>query len=144
MNHEAAVSALFDWLVSKAGGSFETMNRRARFWNQVDAQPALFIRHIGTSDEWVSANLSRTTLECEVWIYSKAGANPDVAPDIALNTLVQAVRTALMPDAVVDDGRCTLGGVVYWARIEGRSDYSPGDNGDQALARIPVRLTLPA
>jgi hypothetical protein len=141
MNHEAVVDALFAWLVAQTTG-FETTGRRLRHWNQVAAQPALYVRHTGTTDAYCG-QLPMPTLDCEVWIYSNAGKNPDVAPDTSLNTLVQQVRSCLTPVDPTDDGRFTLNGLVYWCRIEGRSDYSPGDQGGQAIARIPVRITLP-
>jgi hypothetical protein len=120
---------------------FLTTGRRTQHWSQVSAQPVLFLRHVGTTDTY-NGHLPITTLDCEVWIYSNAGKNPDIAPDIQLNVLVQAVRACFVPDDS-DDTRFTLGGLAYWCRIEGRSDYAPGDQGGQAIARIPVRITLP-
>lgn len=119
---------------------FLTASRRIQLWSQVSAQPAMYLRRIGSDDAWSGAGLQITTLDCEVWIYSKAGQDPDAIPDEALSNLDQLVRQAFTPD---DDGRFTLGGLVYWARIEGRSDYSPGDLGGQGISRIPVRITLP-
>ena len=123
---------------------FLTTGRRAQHWNQVASQPALFLRRLGTTDEYDHDSFfSRTTLECEAWIYSKAGADPDAAPDMALSCLDQLVRASFAPDGDYGDPRCTLGGLVYWARIEGRSDYSPGDQGGQGISRLPIRITLP-
>lgn len=140
MNHEAVIAALFAWLVANVPG-LQTTSRRVPHWQNVKAQPGLFLRHIGTTDEY-TGHLPRTTLDCEVWIYSNAGQNPDVAPDTELNTLVSAVRASFAPDDS-DGTDFTLNGLVYRCRIEGRSDYSPGDQGPQAIARIPVRITLP-
>jgi len=136
-DHEPVLAALFDTL--QAVAPFKTASRRTQHWNQVAEQPALFLRHVGTTDQY-SGDLSITTLECEVWIYSKAGQDPAATPDTDLNELVTAVRQSFAPD---DDVRFTLGGLVFWCRIEGRSDYAPGDQGGQAIARIPVRITLP-
>jgi hypothetical protein len=125
--------------VSFATG-FLTTGRRVKPWSQVKAQPALYLRRIGTTDDY-SGHLPICTLECEVWIYSQAGQDPDATPDTALSNLDNLVRQAFAPD---DDGRFTLGRTVYWCRIEGRGDYSPGDLGGQGISRIPVRITLPA
>jgi hypothetical protein len=126
----------------KAG--FLTIGRRVKHWSQVTAQPALFLRRIGVSDEYDHDNFfSRTTLECEGWIYCDAGKNPDAAPDDALATLEQLVRQSFAPDGDYGDPRFTLGGLVHWCRFEGRGDISPGDQGTQALARLPIRITLP-
>lgn len=139
MTHEQVLAALFAWLVAQTT-EFETTGRRVKHWNDATVQqPALFLRHIGTTDEY-DGDLPIATLDCEIWVYSNSGKDPNVAPDIELNTLVQQVRACFTPD---DDNRFTLNHTVYWARIEGRSDYSPGDQGPQAIARIPVRITLP-
>lgn len=137
-----AVSAAGSGVAFTTG--FLTTGRRTQHWSQVSAQPALFLRKTGTTDEYDHDSFfSRTTLECEAWIYSNAGKNPDAAPETALNNLDQLVRQSFAPDGDYGDPRFTLGGLAYWCRIEGRSDYSPGDQGGQALARIPIRITLP-
>lgn len=139
MNEEDVLAALFAWLVAQTTG-FQTTGRRVQHWTQVSAQPALYLRHVASTDTY-TGQLATTLLECEVWIYSNKGQNPDFAPDIDLTTLVAQVRAAFAPD---EDGRFTLNHTVHWCRIEGRSDYSPGDQGPQAIARIPVRVSLPS
>jgi len=84
-----------------------------------------------------------TTLECEGWIYCNAGQNPDLAPDTGLTALERMVRQSFAPDGDYGDPKFTLGGLVYWCRIEGRTDSSPGDLDPQALAKLPIRITLP-
>lgn len=123
---------------------FLTTGRRVKPWSQVSDQPALFLRRIGTTDMADHENnFTITTLECEVWIYSKAGQDPDAVPDEALSNLDRMVRQAFAPDTDYGDPRFTLNRAVHWCRIEGRSDYSPGDQTGQGLSRIPVRITLP-
>ena len=121
---------------------FQTTGRRVQHWTQVAAQPALFLRRIGVQDE-AQEPYTVTTLNCEAWIYCNAGQDPDTAPDSALTCLEQMVRACLMPGIADDEGRFTLGGLVYWCRVEGHSDISPGDQAGQAIARIPIRVTLP-
>lgn len=118
---------------------FMSTGRRLKHWTQVQAQPALFLRRTGTTDDY-SGTLGITTIDCEVWIYCQAGKDPDLVPDVALSNLDMMVRASFAPD---DDARFTLGRTVYWCRIEGHSDYSPGDQGGQGISRIPVRITLP-
>jgi hypothetical protein len=138
----AAVSAV--GVEAPFSTGFMTTGRRLQHWTQVAAQPALFLRRIGTIDEYEHGSFfSRTTLECEVWIYSSAGKNPDAVPDVMLGCLDQMVRQSFAPDGDYGDPRYTVGGLAYWCRIEGKSDYSPGDQGGQAIARLPVRITLP-
>lgn len=118
---------------------FLTTGRRLQHWSQVSAQPAMFLRRIGVTTEY-SGHLQINTIEAEVWIYSQAGKDPDAVPEEALSNLDDLVRESFAPDI---DERFTLGGLVYWCRIEGRSDYSPGDQGGQGICRLPVRITLP-
>lgn len=139
---EPVMEALFAALQAQLGASFPTMSRRTKLWTDQAEQPALYLRRIGTTDEYKGHQLSQTTLECELWIYSKAGADPNAIPDATLATLDTAVRAALAPDEP-DEQRYTIGGLVYWCRIEGRSHYSPGDLGGQGISMLPVRITLP-
>jgi hypothetical protein len=125
--------------ISAAVPSFVTVGRRVKHWGQVADQPALFLRRTGTLDHH-NGSMPITTIEAELWIYCNAGKVPDQAPDETLTGLEYEVRAALSPD---DQNRFTIGGLVYWCRIEGKSDISPGDQGPQAIARIPVHITLP-
>ena len=142
----ARTVTLSDALTEDASaGSFQTgfltTGRRVQHWSEVTEQPALFLRRLGSEDHY-SGEMPITELECEVWIYSKAGDDPDAIPDQALSNLDFMVRQAFTPDAWGDYVRNTLDALVYWARIQGRSDYAPGDQGGQGISRIPVRITL--
>jgi hypothetical protein len=121
---------------------FLTTGRRTILWTQVASQPALFLRHTATEDDWNNIVFSRVTVEAEIWIYSRAGADPDAPADTSLNNLVRAVRESFAPDNH-GTNTFTLGGLVYWCRIEGKSDYDPGDIDGQSKAVLPVRLMLP-
>jgi len=121
---------------------FLSASRRTQHWNQVDEQPALFLRRIGVTDE-PDELFMRTTLECEAWIYCNAGEDPALPPDSALTSLEQLVRQSFAADGDYGDPRFTLGGMVDWCRIEGRGTSSPGDQGGQAISLIPIRITLP-
>jgi hypothetical protein len=121
---------------------FQTTGRRVLLWSKVAAQPALFLRHTATEDVYSNIITSATTIHAEVWIYSKAGKDADVAPDTALNYLVDAVRSALQPDNPILR-QCTLGGLVNSCRVEGRSEYDPGDLDGQAKAIIPIQILCP-
>ena len=137
-DYEAVMAALLS-RISSAVPSFITVGRRVKHWTQVPDQPALFLRRVGMLDHH-NGSMPTMTMECELWICCNAGENPDVIPDAVLTGLEREVRAALAPD---DQNRFTIGGLVYWCRIEGKSDISPGDQGPQAIARIPVRITLP-
>lgn len=122
---------------------FLTASRRVTHWQKTPNQPAFFLRRIGMTDEPNDLFTIRT-LECEMWIYCNAGSDEGIAPDEVLTGLETMLRRSLEPDWSDDDGaRFTLGGLVYWCRIEGRADISPGDHDSQAIARIPLRITVP-
>lgn len=122
---------------------FNQTGRRVKHWNDKTLQqPALFLRRVGVTDE-DQEPFTVTTLHCEAWIYCDAGQDPDIAPDSVLTCLEQMIRTALQPGPTDGDGRFTLGGLVYWCRIQGHSPVSPGDQGPQAKTVIPILITLP-
>lgn len=121
---------------------FAYASRRVKMWQECDVQPALFLRHIGTHDEYLhNGLLQRTTLKAEVWLYSKAGQNPNAAADITLNALSIAIRASFAADD--PSGLYTIGGLCSWCRIEGESAYDPGDLDDQSKALIPILISLP-
>lgn len=123
---------------------FLSADTRVLHWQQVDAQPALFLRRTGVLDQVDAENFfSITTLECEAWIYCNAGKNPDANPDDTLTALEKLVRESFIPDGDYGDPRFTLGGLAHWCRIQGKSDVSSGDQGPQAIVRIPILVTLP-
>lgn len=123
---------------------FLSADTRVLHWQQVDAQPALFLRRTGVLDQVDAENFfSITTLECEAWIYCNAGQNPDAKPDDTLTALEKLVRESFAPDADYGDPRFTLGGLAHWCRIQGKTDVSSGDQGPQAIVRIPILVTLP-
>jgi hypothetical protein len=121
---------------------FLTFSRRFQFWTQVSAQPALFLRDGDEDQQYSEIILPRQTLRAEVWIYSKAGENPDIVPVTALNNLLDAVDAAFAPDDP-QTGRFTLGGLVEWCRREGKIIKDPGDAGGQAIAVADVEITVP-
>jgi hypothetical protein len=121
---------------------FQTVGRRLKRWDDTPNQPALFIRHTDDDDDWSNAPLSITTVEVEVWIYSRTGADPDGIPDKGLNILVRKIRESLGPDD--NFGQFfTIGGRCHWARIEGRSMYDDGTLDKQSKAVLPIKITLP-
>lgn len=129
---------------------------RSKRWNMVAEQPAMFLRRVGVHDDELGDGLIRTAIDFEAWVYSNAGQDPDVDPDVTLSALEQLVRNALNPALYPfdeDEGRFTLATAlrnlnlnpqaVYWCRVTGHSPIFTGDQGSQAIARIPIRVTLP-
>jgi hypothetical protein len=121
---------------------FLTFSRRFKYWTNVTAQPALFLRKADEELRYPNTVLQEQTIKAEVWIYSKAGENPDLAPDIALNNLLDAVQAAFAPDNRMTN-RFTLGGLVNWCRMVGKVEASPGDLDGQAIAVADVEIIVP-
>lgn len=139
-DYEIVMDALFQQLIG--GGDFATTGRRVKHWNQVSEQPAFFLRRTGVIYQYDGLMQIRT-LVCEAWVYVKV-PDEDVAPDEVLTDIEAKVLARLAPDIHDDDeARFTLGGLVYWCRVEGRSDMGPGDQAGQAVAKIPILVTLP-
>lgn len=136
---ETLIGALFNLL--NASHDYKTSGRRLMLWNLVNEQPALFLRHVG--DEFPprpTGLLSRTMIECEAWIYAKS-ADPDSAPEVVMNGLLDKIETALKPGPAQEAQ--TLGGLVTHCWIEGRIEIHPGDLDGQAIAVVPIRMLVP-
>lgn len=121
---------------------FLTFGRRLIHWSSVAAQPALFLRDGDEEIEYTNTVYSRQTLKCEIWIYSNAGQDQNIAPGTALNNLLDAVQSAFSSDSPLE-ARFTLGGLVEWCRIVGKIMKEPGDMDGQAIAVADVEITVP-
>ena len=137
---ETVMDALFTHLKANIPGIL-TSSRRFKFWQEVSEQPALFLRDADEELEYES-QLQKQILKAEVWIYSKAGANPSIAPVTALNNLLDRLQDAFAPDQVTAN-RFTLGGLVHTCRLRGQVQKSPGDLDGQAIAVADVEIILP-
>ena len=139
MTREDIATALLALLT--AASAFPTTGRRLVMWNQVAEQPALFLRNAGEHHDRTASRMpGRITLDFEVWLYSRGGADPDIAPATALNGLLDAVEAALNPFPLEAQ---TLGGLVTHCWIDGSTDYHPGDLDGQAIAVVPVKVLVP-
>jgi len=140
VNREDIFEAFFRLVCTAA--EFKTVGRRLQLWTSVTAFPAVFVRHTG--DHYVrEAMLAKVTINAEIWIYSKAGADPNVAPDTGLNELVDAVEAIMVPDTPMLN-TLTLGGIlgVQHCWLEGESILDPGDLDFIAKAVLPVKILV--
>jgi hypothetical protein len=134
------MQALFALL--QASATFPTAGRRLVFWNKVAEQPALFLRNVG--EEWIRGPTRlppKLLIDCEIWLYCNSGSNPDQAPAVGMNGLIDAVTAAIAP--CQGQEAQTLGGLVTHCWIEGKTDIHPGDLDGQAIAVIPVKILVP-
>ena len=137
---ETIMQALFDLL--NTPGTYKTSSRRLKFWQDVTAQPALFVRHVGDEVMPRATRIpGKLVIEAEAWVYSKGGADPDVAPETSLNALLDSIEAAIQPAAAQEVQ--TLGGLVTHCWIEGKIELHPGDIGGQAIAVVPIRMLVP-
>lgn len=137
---EPVLAGLQTYLQTKVGSSFALINRRATHWDDAKVQPCLQIRHVGVDDEW-QAIYAKTALDVELWIYCKADTDPSLAADTTLNGLIKALRNAFAFDN--PQGKFTIGGLVDWARIQGRSDKDDGSIDGQGKFYTQVKIVLP-
>lgn len=121
---------------------FQTSGRRLKMWQDVSAQPAIFLHEAEEEIEYPQGIRPVHTLHVETYLYSKAGQNPDIAPATALNNMLEALEAALAPDDPAS-GRFTLGGIVFWCRISGQIEKDPGDLDGQAIAMVPIEIIVP-
>lgn len=148
---EQVYTALFDVLQTAEG--FMTFSRRMLDYSAISPglmpilmlweQPeeAIFPHRGLPVDIWEAAvvivfkNASRVT----------AGDPTSAVPGATiLNPLIDAVRTALAPDDPMTNG-LTLGGLVDWCRVEGRTIVETGDTDANGFggAVIPIRIQVP-
>lgn len=142
MNRELVLLALFNLLSNAA--SFATVSRRLRLWSSVAPadKPALIM--VDKTDVYQRASEAvpeAITMQIDVYIYTDAGSDQSGIPSTALNTLLDAVDTALLPDRLT--GKQTLGGLVSHCWIEGRVMKDAGDIDGNGVAVIPIRILIP-
>lgn len=122
--------------------TWNTVSNVLRLWGDVspDQQPAAFLVTHKELDEYRGLGLVRRRLELGIWCYSRSDSFPG---SIQLDTMMEAFESAFN---VVDDfstGCNTLGGLVYWCRIEGRVFKDPGDLDKQTLLIVPLIVEMP-
>lgn len=115
---------------------------KLRLWSNVppDQQPAVFLVTHREMDDYRGLGLLRRRLELGAWCYSRSDSAPG-APD--LDVMMQAFEAAFNVPDNSSSGQFTLGGLVYWCRIEGRVFKDPGDLDSQAMLVVPIVVEMP-
>jgi hypothetical protein len=79
-------------------------------------------------------------------IYTDVGNDVTAVPADVIDDLLDAIDTALAPSPVAmmtnDQGRQTLGGLVYDCRIEGELQLGPGDEQGKGTTEVPITVVL--
>lgn len=124
--------------------TWRTVSNRLRLFGDVpsDQQPAAFLVTHRELDEYRGLGLLRRRLDLGIWCYSRSDNSPG-GPD--LDTMMAAFETSFVLNGVDDPIRNanTLGGLVYWTRIEGRVFKDPGDLDNQTLMIVPISVEMP-
>ncbi len=105
-------------------------------------KPALFLVEKG--DTYIRASEAvpeSVTLDIDVYLYTDAGKDQCTIPASALNSLIDAVDTALLPNPLT--GLQTLGGLVSHCWIEGKIMKDAGDLDGDGIAVIPLKILVP-
>ncbi len=122
--------------------SWRTVSDRLRLWGDVapDQQPAVFLVTHREQDDYRGLGLYRRRLELGLWCYSRSDSAPG-APD--LDTMMEAFEAAFNVADNMSTNSNTLGGLVYWCRIEGKTLKDPGDLDNQTLLVVPLVVEMP-
>ncbi len=122
--------------------TWNTVTNRLNLFSDIpaDQQPyACLVTH-SEEDEYRGLGLYRRRLDLGVWCHTRSDSAPG-APD--LDTIMESFEAAFN---VVDNpstGCNTLGGLVYWCRIEGKTFKDPGDLDNQTMMIVRLKVEMP-
>lgn len=99
MNREAIYSALFN--IVKTSANFKTASRKIRLKGDLPEgeMPALYQLQVSEKKEQVQRMPAKYFMTVDLWIYASVD-DGDTAPSSTLNPLIDAIETALAPDAL--------------------------------------------
>lgn len=147
VTRESILTKLFTIVIGISGPVVES-RRLVQYPNvSQDQQPALFLIERDEDTRRKIPGVPPTRyLTPEVWYYYPSGT-PDPSTNIspgatAINTFLDALEAAILPDNP-GKGTFTLGGLVQWCRLEGRTLKDAGNFGTQALGIAKLRILIP-
>lgn len=147
-------SALFAQLQAACGASFTTYSRRMMDYSAIapGLLPALLLWELH-SDTAFHGNLPLDYWDAAIVVVFQNPSRPNPAGDpttavagaTILDPLIDVVRAALAPDDV-DGGNYTIGGLVHWCRVEGKTIVEVGDTDADGRggAVFPLRIQVPS
>ncbi len=140
MNREKIYCALFNLVCSVSG--FTTVSRRLKPWSEVEAsqQPALFQAQVSENVVQVTNQPPKWKMEVNLYIYCYS-SDPKISPSIQINNLLDAIEDVLKPNGALENQ--TLGGLVTYCRISGKTQTDEGVLGQQAVVIIPIEILIP-
>lgn len=137
---EAVYAALFAKLQTLPG--LVTVSRRLQ--NVQDVQPESFpaaFQLQGEQQSKFSGNTPTVFTWKADWLLYVHDDDPDSAPSIQLNQLIEAASALLNPSPATN--RQTLGGLVEYCAIDGNIQVFEGVLGNRAVAVLPITIVLP-
>lgn len=126
--------------------TWSTTSRRLKLWGDVpaDAQPAAYVVEHEEHDEYRNLGVLRRRLSARVWCYARTD-DPNTVGGSLINTMLESFETqfAMTSADNYSTGANTLGGLVYFCRMEGRVFKDPGDIDNQLLLIVPLVVEMP-
>lgn len=121
-----------------------SLQQRLALWTEVPAeqQPAVYLVTHKETDEYRGLGLLRRRLELGAWCYIRTDDQTTIGATL-LDTIMEAFEAQFCVQDNSSTGQLTLGGLVYWCRIEGRVLKIPGDIDNQALMVVPIVVEMP-
>lgn len=145
---EAIYAALFALVSNTSVYPWKTSARRLKLWGEVlpEQRPALYQFEGGDEDyEWRQSTAEPVVkLWAKLFIYTNA-KDPAVAGATQINQIMTALNVGFTPTGRDKAfGRLTLGGLVYYARIEGKVFRDPGDLDGDGMLVVPIGIRVNA
>lgn len=140
---ETYYSAFFNRLKALEGAGVTTVSRRLKHWNDVpaDQQPYIGVAQVRERGDYNPGRTEAWFLDLVLYVYVTE-PDPDGAPSIKLNQVMDLINAAFQPDNI-NTNACTMGGLVHYVRLATNgTDTDEGTLGSQAVARIPVEMLV--
>jgi hypothetical protein len=137
-----SLPAISDRTASAITQGFQTAARRLADPRVEQDMPALYLVEVNEMHPFRGSNSAvLIELNCEVWIYTRVGADQNAIPAATLNMLIDGIERALYPTPQGFRQNLGINGVLY-CRIEGEVQKDPGHNGQIAGAIIPLKIAV--
>lgn len=126
---------------------FRTISRRLKGWEETTDQPALFLVDADeTHPPRPSSGPADITLSAEIYLYVRSAEDPapDIVPAAPLNTMIDAIEAVIDPPRHANPGLLQNLGLkgIRHCRIEGDVVKAGAVNGTQALALLPIKISV--
>jgi hypothetical protein len=138
----AKISAMTFSTPINGASSWVTVSDRRRVFADVssDQQPAIFLITYAEEDAYRNLGVLRRRLDLRMVCLCRTDSSPGQP---LLDLMMQAFEATFNVADNYSTNANTLGGLVYWCRIEGKVFKDPGDLDNQALMVVPLLVEMP-